>query len=104
MIKKYIGIGFKGFSYEKEYEMSIVEEILVGTFVGNLYKKLRGDKGLIYHIDVDSSNYKDCGHFIIYFGAKNEKMIIYECLYYILQELMKIENGNISKKRYRNKK
>lgn len=95
----YIGIGFKGFSYIKEDEISILEEILVGPFVGDLYKKLRGDKGLIYHIDVDSSNYSDCGHFIIHFGTKNDKNIINQCLYYILQELLSIQSGKITSKR-----
>ena len=95
----YIGIGFKGFSYQKEDQMSIIDEILVGSFVGELYKKLRGKRGLIYHIDIDSSNYKDCGHFIIYFGTKNDKKVIYECLYFILQELISIQKGKIPIKR-----
>jgi predicted Zn-dependent peptidase len=95
----YIGIGFKGFSYLNEDEISILEEILVGSFVGNLYKKLRGDKGLIYHIDIDISNYSDCGHFIIYFGTKNEKNRISQCLYHIFKELISIQDGKISKKR-----
>jgi len=98
--QSFLGIGFSSYDYNdpKKYPLIIITEILTGYLGAELYKILRGDKGLVYGVHAGIDTFIDTGDFTITCSTKDNPEPILKCIVIILNELNKIKTGEINDK------
>lgn len=69
-------IGFYGypFSHPDRYVADLLAMILGGGMSSRLFRKVRDEKGLAYHVGADSENETDTGFFVAEGGFENTKL------------------------------
>lgn len=98
--QSFIGIGFTSYDHNdpKKYPLMIITEILTGYLGAELYKTLRGDKGLVYGVHSGIDTFIDTGDFTITCSTENDSDKVNQCIVIILNELKKIKTGEINDK------
>jgi len=104
--QSFLGIGFTSYDHNdpKNYALIVITEILTGYLGAELYKILRGDKGLVYGVHAGIDTFIDTGNFTITCSTKDNSDKILECIVIILSELKKIKEGDINKKLFNDTK
>ena len=98
--QSFLGIGFTSYDHNdpKKYPLMIITEILTGYLGAELYKILRGDKGLVYGVHSGIDTFIDTGDFTITCSTENDSDKVNQCIVIILNELKKIKTGEINDK------
>lgn len=96
----HVHIGFKGmrFNDDKSYPLMALNNILGGTSSSRLFQKIREEHGLAYNIDTQPVFYKNSGFFNLYFSSSQGE--VEETVALIVEEILKIKAGDISKDEY----
>ncbi len=94
----HICIGFKTFSFtdERKYALQVLAAVLGGGMSSRLFMQVRERRGLCYYISTGRELYSDIGSFVTQAGIRNDKNKIQEAIDVILEEHMKIANGDIT--------
>ena len=91
-------IGFKTFAFsdERKYALQVLSAVLGGGMSSRLFMQVRERRGLCYYISTGRELYADTGSIVTQAGLRNDKKKIQEALNVILEEHMKIANGDIT--------
>ncbi len=84
------------------HTLLVLNNLFGGTMSSRIFQEVREKKGLVYSIYSYTSNYKDTGIFNIYAGMSYEE--VEEALRTILNEMVKIKNGNITQEEFKRAK
>jgi len=98
--QSFLGIGFSSYDHNdpKKHSLMIISEILTGYMGSELYKILRGEKGLVYGVQAGIETFIDTGDFSITCSTGNDSDKVNQCIVIILNELNKIKMGKINEK------
>lgn len=94
----HICLGFRTFSFsdERKYALQVLAAVLGGGMSSRLFMQVRERRGLCYYISTGRELYKDTGSIITQAGIHNDKKKIQEAINVILEEHMKVANGEIT--------
>jgi len=98
--QSFLGIGFTSYDHNdpKKHSLMIITEMLTGYLGSELYKVLRGEKGLVYGVQAGMDTFIDTGDFSITCSTENDSDKVNQCIVIILNELNKIKMGKINDK------
>jgi len=91
-------VGFRAFSFkdERKYALQVLAAILGGGMSSRLFMQVRERRGLCYYISTGRELYADTGSIVTQAGIRNDKKKIQEAINVILEEHMKVANGDVT--------
>lgn len=91
-------LGFRTFSFsdERKYALQVLAAVLGGGMSSRLFMQVRERRGLCYYISTGRELYKDTGSIVTQAGIRNDKKKIQEAINVILEEHMKVANGEVT--------
>lgn len=94
----HVCLGFRAFDYtdERKYALQVLAAVLGGGMSSRLFMQVRERRGLCYYISTGRELYADTGSIVTQAGIRNDKQKIQEAINVILEEHMKIVQGDIS--------
>lgn len=96
----HISLGYRAFSFsdKRKYALQLLAAILGGGMSSRLFMQVRERRGLCYYISTGRELYSDSGTIVTQAGIRNDKDKIQEAIHVIIDEHMKIANGDITEK------
>ncbi len=94
----HITLGFRAFSFtdERKYALQVLAAVLGGGMSSRLFMEVREKRGLCYYISTGRELYADTGSIVTQAGIRNNKQKIQEAINVILEEHMKIAEGDVT--------
>lgn len=94
----HICLGFRAFDFtdERKYALQVLAAVLGGGMSSRLFMQVRERRGLCYYISTGRELYADTGSIVTQAGIRNDKQKIQEAINVILEEHMKIAQGDVS--------